>query len=443
MAFYNISNTSYSGKMNERTNTYNSLINKAEAVRIQNDNKPSAKEAELYQEAARVCGEIMAINNTQRNVYAQWQNRKDYCLETMERVAASINPPTETEKKEAPLTIDNNTISKSVSVPSKTESGFTTKNACKDVSAATIESWYKSMPRHGFDDVSGMEEVKDMLLNHVSSSGWSRLDEILGIPPFQSFFFYGSPGTGKTFIIEAFAHEMMQQGFKFIRLLGGDIHASLVGVAEKTVEIAFQEAIDNEPCIIFIDEIENVCVNRSLNNVEGHEKRLTVAFLEAYNLLKSSGKRVIFLGATNYPSMVDEAMLDRIQLIKIPLPDYDTRLKFFNRTFNVLKPAADFSFEDMAELTNNYSFRDLGRLADTIAIRIKSFARDEYAVVDTDGVIDEEATSKKAVDAILSGELAVTRELFTGVQTEMPPSDKTKINEELASFEERIKGINK
>lgn len=440
MAFYDLSNTSYSGKMNEKTHQYNNYINNAEAVRVKNDNKPSAEEAELYQSAAKVCGEIMAINNTQRNVYSQWKARRDDCIKKMERIAAALNPAPESSKTVGARNVNVEVEDKQI--VSSTSSGFKTKNACKDVSATTIEGWYKSMPRHSMDDVSGMESVKDLLMNHVSSAGWSRLDEILGIPPFQSFFFYGSPGTGKTYIIEAFAHEMMKQGFKFIRLLGGDIHASLVGVAEKTVEIAFQEAIDNEPCIIFIDEIENVCVNRSLPNIQGHEKSLTVAFLEAYNLLKGSGKRVIFLGATNYPSQVDEAMLDRIQLVKIPLPNLDNRIDFFKRTFNVLKPSSDFSFEEMAELTENYSFRDLGRLSDTIAIRIKSCALDEYAVTDEAGNLDEESTSQRAVDAIMSGELSVSRELFEQIQKELPPSDKTRINEEIEAFEQRVRGIN-
>lgn len=438
MALYNLSNTSYSGRMNEKTHQYNKYINQAESLRIKNDNKPTLEEAELYQAAARVCGEIMAINNTQRNVYGQWKNRRDDAIQMMERIVAAINPAP--AKPAEDNTVRNIEVADK-NVVNTTASGFKTKNACKDVPASTIEGWFKSMPMHSFEDVTGMENVKDLLLNNVSSSGWSRLDEILGIPPFKSFFLYGPPGTGKTFIIEAFAHEMMQKGFKFIRLLGGDIHASLVGVAEKTVEIAFQEAIDNEPCIIFIDEIENVCVSRSQNNVEGHEKRLTVAFLEAYNLLKSSGKRIIFLGATNYPSMVDEAMLDRIQLVRIPLPDYETRLKFFQNTFNVLKPEEGFSFEEMAEKTDNYSFRDLGRLADTIAISIKSRAMDEYAVQDENGNVDEELTSKLAVDAIVKGDLAMTRELFENIQAEMPPSDKTRINAEIEEFENRVRGI--
>ena len=74
MALYNLSNTSYSGRMNEKTHQYNKYINQAESLRIKNDNKPTLEEAELYQAAARVCGEIMAINNTQRNVYGQWKS---------------------------------------------------------------------------------------------------------------------------------------------------------------------------------------------------------------------------------------------------------------------------------------------------------------------------------------------------------------------------------
>lgn len=429
---HNLSNTSYSAKMNEKISLYNKLIRNAESTRTEKENKPSREEAELYQEAARVCGEIMAINTAQRNVHRQWMTKRDDCLSEMQKIAAVINPNVVTTNKKP---------ESNVKVESKTPSGFTTKNAHKDVPATTIEQWYKEMPKHGFDDVSGMEDIKELLLNHISASGWSRLDEILGITPFQAFFFYGLPGTGKTFIIEAFAHEMMKRGFKFIRLLGGDIHASLVGVAEKTVEIAFQEAIDNEPCVIFIDEIEGVCVNRAMNNVEGHEKRLTVAFLEAFNLLKESGKRVIFLGATNYPSMVDGAMLDRIELVKIPLPELETRINFFERTFNVLKTSDDLSIEEMAELTDGYSFRDLDRLVETIAINIKCIAMDVYAVTKEDGELDIEATSEAAVKAIVDGELVVTRELFTDIQAENPPSDKMVNAAELETFEARVKGL--
>ena len=66
---------------------------------------------------------------------------------------------------------------------------------------------------------------------------------------------------------------------------------------------------------------------------------------------------------------------------------------------------------------------------------------DEYAVQDENGNVDEELTSKLAVDAIVKGDLAMTRELFENIQAEMPPSDKTRINAEIEEFENRVRGI--
>lgn len=287
-----------------------------------------------------------------------------------------------------------------------------------------------------------MEEVKSILESRAANLGWDRIDSALKINPVQSYFFYGPPGTGKTFVIEAFASEMMDKGFKYIRLLGGDIHASLVGVAEKTVQIAFQEAVDNEPCIIFIDEIENVCVSRSGRNVEGHEKRLTVAFLEAYNLLKESGKRVIFMGATNYPGLIDEAMLDRITMIRIPLPPTESRKKFLESKLESITTESGYSFEDMAEATENYSFRDLERLTDALSAKLKDMAIEAYRVNNDDGTINRELTDIAAAEAVSEGRVQLSKELFELMHKELPPSDKTAICEELEAFEARVKRIN-
>ena len=154
--------------------------------------------------------------------------------------------------------------------------------------------------------------------------------------------------------------------------------------------------MDNAPCLIFIDEIENVCVGRGGSQAQGHEKRLTVAFLEAYNKLKSSGKRVIFMGATNHPGMVDEAMLDRITLVKIPLPTENARKAYFERELGVLGLEPGFTAEDIAAVTDNYSYRDLGRLKDTLAVRVKSRGIQEFAVLDAEGKLDKAETDKRS-----------------------------------------------
>lgn len=441
---FDLSDSSYIQKQDEKVTRFTNLLREAENIRMENNGKPTEKEAEAYGKAGKICEEIMAMNLSQPSVYDQWKLRKGICLEQLAQIRDALAPPPPVVQPE-PDTGKNNANYNAPKAPAgagkrgetKTRSGFKTKNACSDVPAETIETWYKEQVDHDFSDVKGNEKLKRRLLNEAASIGWDRVDAELKISPVQSYFFYGPPGTGKSFIIEAFAGELMKKGFSFIQLRGSDIHASHVGVAEKTVQIAFEEAVDNAPCLIFIDEIENVCVGRG-NKAEGHEKRLTVAFLEAYNHIKSSNKRVIFMGATNYPDQVDEAMLDRIKLIKIPLPAEEVREDYFKGALGNLQ-LDDFTVSDIAAETDNYSFRDMGRLRDSIVSELKDQAITDFAVLDENGELDKEATDIRISEAIRSGEIKLTRSLFEQMQQENPPSDKTDIREKLQKFEENLR----
>lgn len=427
--------------MNEKIQMYNQFVRKAEQQNRDSSGLPTKKEGEYYLSASKICAEIMNLNLSQRSVYNQWKIRKEECEDEIMRITKSIAPKSNAEPQPA-AAVNTVTQSNAAYKSNPANSDFKTKNACKDVSAETISRWYKEKPLQTFKDVKGMDELKEMLRKRADDLGWDRIDSALKINPVQSYFFYGPPGTGKTFIIEAFASEMMERGYKFIRLLGGDIHASLVGVAEKTVQIAFQEAIDNEPCIIFIDEIENVCVNRSGRNIEGHEKRLTVAFLEAYNLLRESHKRVIFMGATNYPQLVDEAMLDRTTLVRIPLPEKESRKKFIASALGSLVIEDGFSVEEMAEATEKYSFRDLDRLTAYLGGEIKDLAINQFRVDNEDGSLNREKTDIEAAEAVACGKVQITREMFEQAQEALPPSDKSIIEEELAAFEANVRRLN-
>lgn len=444
---YDLSGSSYTQTMDEKTVRYTNLVRQAERINRDNNGSVTKEEAQFYLQAAKVCEEIMNMNLTQRAVYAQWQLRRQNCEETVRRICDAIAPPPppptrQPESRARTADIPQGRRDGSAKESGETGTGFKTKNAVKDVPAETIESWYKEKPNHSFEDVTGMDELKKRLSDEVASLGWDRIDEILHISPVQSYFFYGPPGTGKTFLIEAFASELMEKGFKFIRLLGGDIHASLVGVAEKTVQIAFKEAVDNEPCLIFIDEVEGVCVDRNNNKAEGHEKRLTVAFLEAYNQLRESNKRVIFMGATNHPGQVDSAMLDRVKLIRIPLPDEAAREAYFARKFGSLVLEDGFTFGEMAAATANYSYRDLNRLSDSMAIKTKNRVIESYRVEDAGGGMDQERTDIAGSDALRGGEMILTRALFDETREETPPSDKSRILAELQAFEDDISAQN-
>ncbi len=445
---YDISKASYTQTMEEKSTQYLNLIRSAERLRAERFGNPSKEEANFYYQAAKVCEEIMSLNVSQRAVYAQWNYRKLDCESKFGGIADALVPPTPSapptpasQDEPAPdsRNVQRNTPDQPAQMkPVKSPSGFTTEFASKEVPLDTIERWFKDAPDKGFDHVVGRTALKERLMNEAAGFGWNKLDSALNINPVQCYFLYGPPGTGKTHLIKAFASELKKKGFRFMHLVGSDIHASYVGVAEKTITAAFSVAMEQEPCLIFIDEIDNLCVSRD-SRAEGHEKRLTVAFMEAYNHFKESGKRLIFMGATNHPAMVDDGMLDRITLIHVPLPALEDRLGYFDRFVHGSRLTMEegFTIEAMAAETENYSYRDLDRLKDFMLAKLKAQAIAANQVMDLDDELDQEATDERASQAIVRGEIFITRALFDQTRQENPPSDKTAILQELKEFEDR------
>lgn len=452
---YDIS-TGYTNLMDEKTTRYTNLVRKAEQINREQAGKPTKEEASFYYEAAKICEEIMNMNLAQRAIYEQWKYRKMDCEDRIRQISSILAPkpaPVPEREPAAERNTQRNSDYNRQAADSKaattSKSGFTTEFATKEVPVEMIEKWFKDVSDKGFEHVVGRTELKERLMNEAAGFGWDKVDSALDINPVQCYFLYGPPGTGKTHLIKAFASELKKKGFNFMQLTGSDIHNSYVGVAEKIVSVAFAVATEKEPCLIFIDEIDNLCVSRD-SKAEGHEQRLTVAFLEAYNKFKESGKRVIFIGATNHPGKVDEAMLDRVSLIKIPLPEAEDRIGYFDRMINGvgenkgtvrLSLEEGFTFEEMADTTDNHSYRDLDRLKNSMLTKLKSQAIAQYTVLGEDGKVDQQATDERASDAIINGEIMLTRELFAQTQKENPPSDKTKSRQELKEFEERVSAV--
>ena len=311
-----------------------------------------------------------------------------------------------------------------------------------------VETWFRASPRHGFDKISGMTDLVKTLRGYVTNMAAARFKERMGVSNIHSFFLYGPPGCGKTYIVEAFIHELMKQGYCYMKLSGADIHASLVGEAEKRVERAFKEARRHAPCILFIDEIDSVCRNRSTPNLPNHALNTTNAFLNAYNEMVSDDKPVIFIGATNYPQMVDVAMADRTEMVRVPLPDLAAKANKFRMLFEekitdedgnshyekkiALEPG--FTYMDMAEETDNYSYRDFGRLQNHLVNALLAELRPHYGKTAEDG--------EKMYQAVSSGEHPLTRELYMKVVNTLQPSKKDEIIRSLDAWDADIQKRN-
>lgn len=252
----------------------------------------------------------------------------------------------------------------------------------------------------------------------------------MGMENLHSYFFIGPPGCGKTYMIEAFAHELMDKNYAYLSVTGSDILSKYVGEAEKMVTKLFETAEKHVPCILFIDEIDGVCRNRSLPNLPEYASSITTSFLTAYNRINSSRNRekIIFIGATNYPDRVDNAMLDRVELIRVPLPDEKARgFAFARKLSKRVQLAPGFTYEDMAGATKDYNYRDIDRLA----VRVKEIIIEQ--------VMEKFQDEDRAIDALKSGKFCLSGEIFERAQSECLPTPKDDILRNLDEWEKKFR----
>lgn len=311
--------------------------------------------------------------------------------------------------------------------------------ASKEVAPELIRSWYQDFPEHDLDDVVGMENLKALVKKEIINKiGWEKLEGIYDMPTLKSYLFFGPYGTGKTFFIECFAMELMKKGFKFLRLRGSDVHTKYVGGGEKAVKAAFHEAKDHAPCILFFDELDQICRDRGSKTAEGHDQRLSTEFIQEYDLLKTSKDTVVVLTASNYPDRIEGAMLSRIRTnYLVPLPEEKLRESYFRRKLKQFKLSDDISYEDMADWTDNFSMRDVENVTNYIKDTILEEGKERFGVRDESGKLSPKLSSDVVDQAIQEGRIRITKELFDQALLANPPEKKEDILASLKAFTEK------
>lgn len=426
MAFdkHNLGATPYAQTMNAKTAQYNSLIRRAEIANRDNDGRPTKEEAELYVQASDVCAEIMNMNLSQRAVYAKWQLLKTSAEREATRILdvlaprPKVTPKDSPKESTAPAVVRKVTEDEKPQTVSTTASGFVTKNATDRVPASTIESWYQDMPRRSLDELIGMEDVVEDLKRRANNLRFPHTDAHYKISPQCGFMLYGLPGNGKTNMVLSFANYLMTQyeNMKFIQLSGADVMDPLVGVAEKRVQIAFREAIDNAPALLFFDEIDGICPVRA--NAKQHEAAVTNAFLEGWNNIERAEKAVIVIGATNYPWRVDPAVCSRLSnRIFLPLPNERARENFFAKRMKNVAVSRSVTPEIMAITTENFDYRDLNALADNLILDLR-----DRAVAMVGDCASYEERDEKTCEVMSTGMVRVEAEDYDRIRSKLTPS---------------------
>ena len=403
----------YIRKMQTKENLCLAYMRQADDEFDRNGGKPSKEQCKLLQQAAYLRFEMARMSVGEERLY---QQRKLQELNRQIRDIARQIDPELAKRMEAANSQDKG----------KPQDKPAPGN--KSVGPAEVTGWFKEAPKQSFADVSGMTELKEQLRGCIQDLRIAELKAYLKMKQIHSFFFYGPPGCGKTYIIKAFAHELMDKDYKFLSLEGSDILSKYVGDAEKIVAQVFEEAQKNAPCIVFFDEVDGVCKSRSLPDLPNYAASLTTAFLTGYNRIDESEKPIIFIGATNYPRQVDNAMPDRVELIRVPLPDADARAAKFARDLEGLVPLEDgLTYARMAQETETYNYRDIDRLiAKMKTMMVKQLMKDY-------------GTEAKAMAALKAGEYKISVALFDEARHSCLPTPKDGILREIDQREEQIK----
>jgi cell division protease FtsH len=220
-----------------------------------------------------------------------------------------------------------------------------------------------------FDDVAGVEEAKEELVEIINflkdPQGYSRLG---GRAP-KGILLVGPPGTGKTLLARAVAGEA---GVPFFSISGSEFVEMFVGVGAARVRDLFEQARQMAPAIIFIDELDSLGRARGAYGLGGHDEKeqtLNQLLAELDGFDPKSG--VVLLGATNRPEILDPALLragrfDRQVLVD--RPDKLGREQILAVHMKKVKLDADVKPEQIAALTPGFTGADLANLVNEAAL---------------------------------------------------------------------------
>ena len=221
-----------------------------------------------------------------------------------------------------------------------------------------------------FDDVQGIDSAKDELEEIVDFLREPEKYFGTGAKIPRGALLTGAPGTGKTLLARAIAGE---SSVPFIQCSGSSFVEMFVGVGAKRVRDVFEMARENQPCIVFIDEIDAIGKKRSNNGFAANDEReQTINQLLTEMDGFENETEIVVIAATNRIDILDDALLrpgrfDR--KIQVSLPDVHGREEILKVHTKDKLLGAGISLRDLAKQTTGFSGADLANFMNECAIR--------------------------------------------------------------------------
>ncbi|NCQ02541.1 ATP-dependent zinc metalloprotease FtsH, partial [Candidatus Wolfebacteria bacterium] len=234
---------------------------------------------------------------------------------------------------------------------------------------ANIKLFTQFKDRITFEDVAGLKEAKEELVEVVDFLKNPKKYLEIGARIPRGILLYGSTGTGKTLLARSVAGE---SNVPFFHISGSEFVEMFVGIGASRVRDLFRTAKKAAPCIVFIDEIDAVGRERGAGLGGGHDEReqtLNQILVEMDGFDRET--QVIVIAATNRPDILDSALLrpgrfDRRIILDLPnINDREAILKIHSRE-KILN--RDINLRQVAERTPGFSGADLANLLNEAAI---------------------------------------------------------------------------
>ncbi|MFB6093259.1 MAG: CDC48 family AAA ATPase [Haloquadratum sp.] len=313
-----------------------------------------------------------------------------------------------------PLKIASTEPSGTVVVTDSTEVSISQTPAEEIESAEEAES---ETPNVTYEDIGGLdrelEQVREMIelpMRHP------ELFQRLGIEPPKGVLLHGPPGTGKTLIAKAVANEI---DASFHTISGPEIMSKYYGESEEQLREIFEEAEENAPAIVFVDELDSIAPKRGEAGGDV-ERRVVAQLLSLMDGLDERGE-VVVIGATNRVDAIDPALrrggrFDRE--IEIGVPDREGRKEILQvHTRNM--PLEGVDLDEYAENTHGFVGADIESLAKEAAMnalrRIRPQLDLESEEIDAEVLESLSVTADDFKEAIKGIEPSALREVFVEV----------------------------
>ena len=258
----------------------------------------------------------------------------------------------------------------------------------------------KEMPDVTFDDVAGEDEAVEELKEIREFLSEPEKFQAVGAKIPKGVLLYGPPGTGKTLLAKAVAGEA---GVPFFSMSGSEFVEMFVGMGASRVRDLFEQAKENAPAIIFVDEIDAVGRHRGSGMGGGHDEReqtLNQLLVEMDGF--DANTNVILIAATNRPDVLDPALLrpgrfDR--QVSVEAPDMAGRAAILKVHAKGKPMTRDVDLELVAKRTPGFTGADLANVLNEAALLT---ARSNAQLIDN-RALDE------AIDRVIAGPQKRTR----------------------------------